>query len=146
MKLTENIPQRMVVIILTMFASGMSYAIEPDTPLELPGATKVTAEQLIELASSRPDLVIVDSRIAGDRQKGFIESSVSLPNTKTNCQSLASVLPKKKSPALFYCNGVKCGRSAKAIKIAVQCGYTNLYWFRGGFEVWLNKGLPYMKD
>jgi len=146
MKSVSNTLQCRLIIMLMMFATTTSYAAEPDTPLEIPGATKVTAEQVIELAGSKPNLIIIDSRITGDRRKGYIESSVSLPNTKTNCQSLANVLPKKESAALFYCNGVKCGRSGKALNIALQCGYTNLYWFRGGFEEWLNKGLPYMKD
>lgn len=101
---------------------------------------------MIELANEFSDLIIVDSRIAGDRQKGYIESSISLPDVKTNCKSLSKVLLKKTTNAVFYCNGIKCGRSAKAIKIALKCGYKNLYWFRGGFEVWLEKGLPYMKD
>ena len=41
---------------------------------------------------------------------------------------------------------MKCGRSAKAIVIALQCGYSNIYWFRGGFEEWLSKGYPYLQE
>ena len=118
----------------------------PETPLFITGTTKVSAEQVIELANEYPNLTIVDSRIEGDRQKGYIESSISLPDIKTNCKSLAKVIPKKETVSLFYCNGVNCGRSVVAIKIALKCGYKNLYWFRGGFEVWLKNGLPYMKD
>lgn len=136
----------LLLLCQVVLTPSLGYASEPDTPLDIPGATKVTAQQVFELAGNYPELIIIDSRIAGDRQKGYIESSISLPNTKTNCQSLAGVLPNKNSPALFYCNGVKCGRSGKAIRIAQQCGYNNLYWFRGGFEVWLKKGMPYMKD
>lgn len=126
--------------------TGICTAETEDTPLFITGATKVTAEQVIELANEHPGLTIVDSRIKGDREKGYIESSLSLPDTKTSCGSLTKVLPSKQAVALFYCNGVNCGRSGKAIKIALKCGYKNLYWFRGGFEVWLKKGLPYMKE
>lgn len=43
-------------------------------------------------------------------------------------------------------DGVKCGRSAKAIKIAVKCGYSNLFWFRGGYAEWLEKGYPVVRN
>ena len=59
--------------------------------------------------------------------------------------SLARVISAKDRPVLFYCNGVKCGRSAVAVTIARQCGYTRLYWYRGGFEDWKRKNYPYLK-
>lgn len=135
-----------ILAIMFIAFSGVCSAENEETPLFIKGSTKVSAEQVFELANEHPELTIVDSRIKGDREKGYIESSISLPDTKTNCASLSKVLPSKEVAALFYCNGVNCGRSGKAIKIALNCGYKNLYWFRGGFEVWLKKGLPYMKE
>jgi len=117
-----------------------------DSPESIEGTTKVTAEQLIELVGEIPNLIIVDSRIPGDRKQGFIEGSISLPDVDTNCESLAKTIAKKTSPVLFYCNGVKCGRSAKAIVIAKSCGYNNIHWFRGGFEEWLAKDYPYLQE
>jgi len=141
---------KLLINILFVFPGIWTHSLvladESVTPLEIAGATKVSAEQVFELATNKPELIIIDSRIPGDRLKGHIESSVSLPNTKTNCQTLSNILPQKNTPALFYCNGIKCGRSGKAIHIAKQCGFKNLYWFRGGFEVWLEKGMPYMKE
>ncbi|HFE32620.1 MAG TPA: rhodanese-like domain-containing protein [Gammaproteobacteria bacterium] len=116
------------------------------TPAHIAGSTVVNAEQLIELANDTPSLIIIDSRIRGDRKQGYIETSLSLPNVETDCGSLARLIPDKTSPVLFYCNGVKCGRSGKAVKIAVDCGYHNIYWFRGGFQEWLAKGYPYLQE
>lgn len=121
-------------------------AVADKSPETIEGTTKVNAEGFIELVDSIPDLIVVDSRIPGDRKQGYVEGSVSLPDVDTTCNSLAKHIPKKSSPALFYCNGVKCGRSAKAIKVALSCGYNNLYWFRGGFEEWLAKGYPYLQE
>jgi rhodanese-related sulfurtransferase len=118
-------------------------------PMEIRGAVKVSAEEVFSLFESTPGLVIVDSRLAdgpsSGRAQGFIEGSVSLPDIRTDCTALARVIPKKDTPALFYCNGPKCGRSAKAIEVARGCGYRKMYWFRGGFEEWLEKGYPYVK-
>ena len=116
------------------------------SPESIEGTTKVSAEGFIELVDSVPDLIVIDSRIPGDRKQGYVEGSISLPDVETNCKTLASSIPSKKSAALFYCNGVKCGRSAKAVKIALSCGYNNIYWFRGGFEEWLAKGYPYLQE
>lgn len=120
-----------------------------EAPQDIRGAVKVSAEDVFRLFESAPDLVIVDSRLAdgpsSGRAQGFVEGSVSLPDIQTDCPALARVIPNKATPTLFYCNGPKCGRSVKAIEIAQHCGYRKLYWFRGGFEEWLEKGYPYVK-
>ena len=115
-------------------------------PEQIPGAKRVDAEAVIDLAAKLPKLIIIDSRVAGDRKMGYIENSVSLPDAKTNCKSLAKIIPTKTTPVLFYCNGVKCGRSVVATRIALRCGYKNIYWFRGGFEEWRIKQFPYVYD
>ncbi len=121
------------------------YAEEKLAPENIPGVTRVTAEDILALVEKTPRLVIIDSRIAMDRKQGHLEGSLSLPDTETNCAALARLIDKKDRPALFYCNGVKCGRSVVAVNIARQCGYTRLYWYRGGFEDWKQKNYPYLK-
>lgn len=115
-------------------------------PDEIPGVQKVDAEGLIELVNNIPTMKIIDARIKQDRKQGYIQGSVSLPNIETSCQSLAKVIPDSNSPTLFYCNGVKCGRSVVAIEIAQKCGYKKIYWFRGGFEEWQEKGYPFLQE
>lgn len=130
-------------LLLTAAAPATEAVLAPDT---LPGTTKVDAEGLIDTIGRVSDLVIIDSRIAMDRKQGYIEGSVSLPDTHTDCDSLSVLIKTPDTPVLFYCNGPKCGRSVKAIHKAQACGYTNLYWFRGGFEEWTAKGYPFLKE
>lgn len=115
-------------------------------PDHIAGVKTLTAEGVIELALTTPDLIIIDARISDDRKHGYLEDSVSLPDIETNCSRLEKIIPSKSNTALFYCNGVKCGRSVVSIKIAKSCGYTNMYWFKGGFEEWKEEGFPYVKD
>jgi rhodanese-related sulfurtransferase len=121
-------------------------AEEVKTPDTIKGSVLVSAEDLIDLVDRIPNLIVIDSRIPGDRKQGYIEGSVSLPDVDTTCETLKKQIPKTDLPILFYCNGVKCGRSAKAVKIALSCGYNNIYWFRGGFKEWLAKGFPYLQE
>jgi rhodanese-related sulfurtransferase len=136
--------------ICLLTAAGLLLAVPPAgaevvAPDEIAGVVKVDAEGLIGLAQrSRP--VLIDARIAVDRKQGYIEDSVSLPDVETDCASLKTVAPDPATPLLFYCNGPKCGRSVVAVRIALQCGYRELYWFRGGFEEWQLKAYPYLKD
>ena len=112
------------------------------TPETIDGATIVDAEGLIETVTHIPELILIDSRIIADRTEGFIEGSVSLPDIETDCDSLASTVPGLATPVLFYCNGIKCGRSARAAYIAIDCGYANIYWFRNGMEEWQEQEYP----
>ena len=89
--------------------------------------------------------MLIDARITEDRDYGYIESSISLPDIETNCNSLKKIIPGKKQALMFYCNGVQCGRSVVSIKVARSCGYHNLSWFKGGFAEWKEKGYQYIK-
>ena len=109
------------------------------SPDGIEGSSKINAEMLIQLARDHDDLVIIDSRIKSDRRQGFISGSLSLPDTETDCLSLLSIVDRKETPVVFYCNGPKCRRSDIAVSIASECRYTNIYWFRGGFEEWKEK-------
>jgi rhodanese-related sulfurtransferase len=136
-------------LILTLFLTLPVFAQaekKVDYPDSIPGTTKVDAEKLLDLANTIPNLIIIDARITKDRAQGYIEGSVSLQDIDTNCDSLAKKIPEKTTPVLFYCNGPKCGRSVKSSRKALKCGYTNIYWFRGGFEEWKNKNYPFLKD
>ena len=140
MKKSSHLLSGLLFFALSMLA--MSPVLAESTPESIPGTTKVSAEQLIELLEQYDDLVLVDARRKQDHDAGWIEGSVSLPNTDTNPESLAKVIPSKSTPVLFYCNGPKCGRSVESCKIAVADGYTTVYWFRGGWAEWEEKGLP----
>ena len=131
-------------ISVLVFSLVMVTAVQAkeDTPENIPGTTKVSAEELIDLVGNYDDLVIIDARKASDREKGFIEGSVGLPNTDTTPAALAEHISSKSTPVAFYCNGEKCGRSVESAKIAIAEGYSKIYWFRGGWDEWTTKGYP----
>lgn len=115
-------------------------------PEKIAGVATVTAEQVIESLTSDNPPLLIDARIKQDREYGYIESSISLPDIKTNCGTLNKVSSNKNRHIMFYCNGVQCGRSVISIKVALSCGYHNLSWFKGGFAEWKAKGYQYIKN
>jgi len=114
------------------------------TPEKISGTTKINAEGLIELIQNNPELIVFDARMKEDRYLGYIEDTISLPDIDTTCESLASFITKENHPIAFYCNGPQCGRSVKSAKVALKCGYNNIYWYRGGFQDWKEKNYPYI--
>ncbi len=114
-------------------------------PESIPGVTQVDAEGLLSLIARLPGLTVIDARVPMDRRHGYIEGSANLPDVETDCASLRTLTAGQTAPVLFYCNGVKCGRSANSIRIARACGHTRVYWFRGGIEEWRQKGYPLLK-
>ena len=139
------LPAVVALVWLMAYAGSVLADKEVVSPDTIPGTTKVDAEGVINLVEKISQLVVVDARIRQDRLQGYIEGSISLPDVETTCETLAGVIPKKSSPVLFYCNGPKCGRSVHLSHKALDCGYTRVYWFRGGFEEWKKKKYPYLK-
>lgn len=117
-------------------------ATKPVAPEEIAGTTRVTAEQVVDLATSLPDLVIIDSRYREEYAKGHIEGAVNLVGTDMTRTELARVASGPDTPLLFYCNGERCLRSAAAARKAVEWGYRRIYWFRAGWQEWQAKHLP----
>jgi len=138
---------RNALLLLTagLLASNVAVAGKEIVPEFVDGTVRVSAEEVIGLVEELPNLVIIDSRKSSDHRKGFIEGSVAMPNTETDAKSLRKHASSKSTPLLFYCNGIRCGRSVKAAKIAMANGYKKIYWFRGGVEEWEAKGLPLVR-
>ncbi len=138
-QLTSKVSFKTVFLLTLLLVFRLSFAEHYISPESIEGSTTINAESLIQLAQEHDNLAIIDSRIRADRHQGHIANSISLPDTDTDCTSLFRIIYRKNTPTVFYCNGPKCQRSDHAIKIAQECGYTNIYWFRGGFEEWINK-------
>ncbi len=142
----DTLCRRPILLLLIFFVLCPATLAMARTPPPVPSAVQVVdAEGLIRLAEESEKLLVIDSRIRSDRLQGYIEGAISLPDTKTSCLSLAEVTTDLAQPLLFYCNGIACDRSAKAVIVAHQCGFTRLYWFRGGFKEWKSKRYPYIK-
>ena len=111
-------------------------------PAEIAGATTVDAERVIEMIDEMDDLVVVDVRTVKDFVAGHIDGAINIVSTDVNAETLGAVLASKDAPVLFYCNGVKCGRSGVATAAAVAAGYTNVFYYYKGMAEWKEQALP----
>jgi rhodanese-related sulfurtransferase len=134
------------LIVSITFTSTLIAGEKPYAPENVPGATIVSAEEVIDLVLSNQELVVIDSRKKTEYIKGHIEGAINILNTELTLEALGSIVPERDTPVLFYCNGVRCLRSSDSISKAVGWGYTNIYWFRGGWKEWTEKRLPVLTE
>ena len=127
-------------LVLATLLVNQSFARDWEVPIVMDGATPVTAEELSDLIKEMDNLVIIDSR-QSNRQKAIVGSHP-LPHSKTSPDALSNLVPDKLTPVVFYCDGLGCPHSMKAIKKAVSYGYVNIFWLRGGISEWTKKGFP----
>jgi rhodanese-related sulfurtransferase len=120
------------------------------TPDALKGVTRVSAEEVAELA--KQGVTLVDTRTQKEYDNEHVRGAILAPYiekslkeadfdaSKDDFSSLKTV-PKDKA-VLFLCNGPECWKSYKASKTAAAGGFTKIYWFRGGMPEWREKHLP----
>jgi len=105
------------------------------------GFAVIDTESLKALLDNGAEVAVFDARNPEEFQEVHIKDAASLPEKKF--QESAHLLPTDKSQLIvFYCNGVKCGKSRKAAKKAIAMGYRNVLVYAEGMPVWEEKGMP----
>ncbi|MDP2751868.1 MAG: rhodanese-like domain-containing protein [Rhodocyclaceae bacterium] len=127
----------------------------PVTPLQAEGVVVVTALEANQLPPTR---IFIDARAQYDYFVRRIASAIHVPYRERSkrqvdfdpakddipafLKRLHKFAPKKFIPLVFYCNGIHCWKSYKAVKAAINDGYQQVFWLRGGINEWVNAGLP----
>jgi rhodanese-related sulfurtransferase len=138
-------PVHRLALAAAMVFGFVASAPAQDAPLHIKGATTVNARQIFELLDKSPNTVILDNRKEEDFAVGHIEGAIRLIDTDVSAETLAKHITTKDTPVLFYCNGVKCGRAAKATEKAIQLGYHQVYYYALGMDEWNKEGLPLVR-
>jgi len=101
----------------------------------------ITTDELKNLLDTKASMTVIDARNPEEYQEVHIKGAISLPIKQWD--KYVDRLPADKSAKIiFYCNGVKCGKSKKAAIKAIENGYTNVYVYAEGIPVWEEKGMP----
>ena len=133
----------------TLLAASVAAQQTPDS---LPGVQLVGAHDVVRMAQAR-DAVIVDTRTKNEYAEAHIKGARNIPYQEKSAKRAdfdpahdrfdLTKLPQDKAAAVvFYCNAGECWKSYKASKAAVNAGYHNVHWFRGGLPDWKANALP----
>lgn len=121
------------------------------TPTSLPGAKIISAAEAKALIEK--GVPVYDVRDGEEYEKAHVPGAISLPYKEASAKEVGfdpvddqfalNKLPKdKNAPLMMYCDGTICWKSYKSTVMAIQAGWKNVYWYRGGFPEWKEKGLP----
>jgi rhodanese-related sulfurtransferase len=121
------------------------------TPTSLPGAKIISAAEAKMLITK--GMPVYDVRVSEEYETAHVPGAISVPYNESSAKEVGfdssddkfalNKLPKDKNAALImYCDGTICWKSYKSAVMAIQAGWTNIHWFRGGFPEWKEAGLP----
>jgi len=126
-----------LILVLALFATTLFAGYQ--APLNVKGAKTIESKEAFEMYNNGAKFL--DVRPLRFLKSGKIKGTLHLYVDEMTKYKL-SKLVKKDEAVIFYCNGAGCPLSAKALKLAVQYGYTKLYYYRDGIPAWKYYKLP----
>jgi PQQ-dependent catabolism-associated CXXCW motif protein len=132
--------------------SELKVEVGSQTPLIIPGGRRVTTSEMINLINT--DAIVVD--VLRDSSGGHrtLPGAIYMPGAgdagtfRDRLQRrLSSVLVQLTSQdtnrtLVFLCEGAKCWESYNAALRAMQLGFRNVLWYRGGLSSWMAAKQP----
>jgi rhodanese-related sulfurtransferase len=121
------------------------------TPASIPGGQVITTKGLVELLrGGQVPVLTLDVLGGAEMIQGAVyavpaaqSGSFDDPTQQQFGQFLAqSTGGNKGHPIVLYCLSRECWMSYNAALRAINLGYTNVLWYRGGIEAWKQAGLP----
>ncbi len=121
------------------------------TPNAIPGGRLVTTPELAQLLRNPSAQALVFDVLGGPQhlpnaipvmpasQPGNFQDSVQRDFGNYLQQATQG---RKDRPMVFYCQTTQCWMSYNAALRAINLGYTQVLWYRGGVEAWQQAGLP----
>lgn len=145
--------RRSMLLTLALSLPLMASAADaPETPKQLKGAKVISVEEASKLAQGK-GVTFVDTRSVINFGKGHVpgavtaaykEKSEKVENFDVSVDSFDfdKIPADKAAKVVFYSDGPTGWKSYKASVLAVQKGYSNVMYMRGGFSDWTAKNLP----
>ena len=109
--------------------------------VKLPEEQVIDTEELYELIDDGQPLFIGDARPVGKYQVGHIPGAKATPASELK-QNLHWLPEDKATPLVFYCGGVTCPLSPKALRTAKANGYNNVKAYVEGYPAWKEEVYP----
>jgi PQQ-dependent catabolism-associated CXXCW motif protein len=122
-----------------------SGAMHGPTPASIPGGQVITTKGLIELVKGQQGGALLFDVLGGPETIPGALSAVPASQAGSfsdqTQQEFGGFLKQmtqgnQQTPLVFYCQSTQCWMSYNAALRAINMGYTNVLWYRGGIEAW----------
>jgi rhodanese-related sulfurtransferase len=120
-----------------------------NTPASIPGGQLITTKGVVALVQGKQaPYVLIDVLGWPENLPGAVPAAwASQPGSfnDTTQQQFGQMLQQvtrgnKQMPLVLYCASPQCWMSYNASLRAINLGYTNVLWYRGGIETWKAAG------
>jgi len=101
----------------------------------------ISTNEVKKFMDQKENMVLIDARTPEEYRDAHIAGAVNIPENGFE-QALAQLPADKKTLLIFYCNGVKCGKSKRVAQKVAPFGYTTILIYREGIPVWEERNLP----
>jgi PQQ-dependent catabolism-associated CXXCW motif protein len=127
-------------------------AMHGPTPNQIPGGQLITTKGLVPLLQGGTGVRAVVLDVLGAPQQ-LPNAIAAVPAAQAGNfrdqtqQQFGQMLQQvtngnRDTPIVTYCQGPQCWMSYNAALRAINLGYKNVLWYRGGLEAWQRAGLP----
>lgn len=127
----------LLVLLATAVGTAENASAAEETPLHLEGVTIVSSDELrplldrgVQVYDLRKKASYVDGHVPGAKSAA---SYYDANDTSLDTSFLGS---NKSDRIVFYSHGTTGWKSYWAAQRAVEAGYTNVMWMRGGYAEW----------
>lgn len=131
---------RGLTVVFSLLVLPFAALASQESPLTIPGATTVTAEEAVDLFDQ--GVPFIDVRKPSDFEAGRIPGAFHLDSKSDFTEANLAAIAGKDEPLVIYCNGASCMRSSNMSALAVSWGYTSVYCLRLGYPSWDAAGFP----
>lgn len=121
------------------------------TPTSIPGGTVISTQELATRMTQNPQGLAVLDILGGPETlpMATFATPAAAPGSCSDQvqQNYGNYLQQvtggnKAMLVVVYCQSTHCWMSYNAALRAINMGYTNVFWYRGGIEAWQAAGLP----
>jgi PQQ-dependent catabolism-associated CXXCW motif protein len=121
------------------------------TPASIPGGQLITTKGLVELLRGGQAPTLVLDVLGGPEMIQGAQYAVPAaqagafndqPQQQFGQYLQQATNGNKQYPIVTYCLSTQCWMSYNAALRAINLGYTNVLWYRGGIEAWKQAGMP----
>ena len=129
--------ERRLIYVAVALAVVASVLFAPSLLPRRDGHGDFTVQKARTLIDDKQDLVILDVRTASEYEDGHIEGAVNIP-----VQELSARFDElsREDELLVYCR--TGNRSAQAVDILQDVGFTKIYHMDAGITGWIEAGYP----
>jgi rhodanese-related sulfurtransferase len=161
--MNNKFPIIATIILILIILGGLFYAILPhlfltseiptSKPITTPTSTPTTnpaiiigperAYIIIEENKMNQSFIIIDVRTPEEFEDGHIENAINIDIRSETFQDEINELDVNKTYLIYCVVGVRSGLAAGFME---ESGFQSIYDMKGGFEEWMDEGLPMTKS